>query len=72
MNRLIYFVMLVLLYGSLGVRSHQVIMGGSPLPSNLIAINNMDSENKPTEKEDQKQYDAATLFDGLQVASIKY
>ena len=72
MNRLIYFVMLVLLYGSLGVRSHQVIMGGSPLPSNLIAINNMDSENKPTEKKDQKQYDAATLFDGLQVASIKY
>ena len=32
----------------------------------------MDSENKPTEKKDQKQYDAATLFDGLQVASIKY
>ena len=64
--------MLVLLCGSLGVQSRQVIMGGSPLPSNLIANNNVDSENKLTEKKDQTQYDGATLLDGLQVASIEY
>ena len=64
--------MLVLLCGSLGVQSRQVIMGGSPLSSNLIANNNVDSENKLTEKKDQTQYDGATLLDGLQVASIEY
>ena len=68
MNRRLYFIMLVVLFGPLGVRSQQVIMSG---PSNTITNNHVDAENKLTEEKNSKQYDGATLFDGLQVASIE-
>ena len=68
MNRRLYFIMLVVLFGPLGVRSQQVIMSG---PSNIITNNHVDAENKLTEEKNSKQYDGATLFDGLQVASIE-